>query len=198
MINVELDSLLTNISLNDDRLAYKALFEQSYAPLCIFARRFVADRAASEDIVQDALFALWIRRKSLVLPMSAKSYLTAAVKNNCLNYLRKKGYRDQYLSDQSACDHYSSASPDEFYSLRELRELLRLALDKLPEEYRTAFLLSRFKGRTTAEIAGMMGVSARTVERYRERAVNILRRELKDYLPLLLCLLCCEGGFAYI
>lgn len=187
MINIELDSLLTNISLHDDRLAYKALFEQSYAPLCLFAGRFVSDRSAREDIVQDVLFALWTRRKNLALPLSAKSYLTTAVKNHCLNYLRKQGYRDEYLSEQPAGEHY--ASPDDFYSLRELYELLRQALDKLPEEYRVAFLLSRFKGRNTADIAQMMGVSTRTVERYRERAVNILRQELKDYLPLLLLLL---------
>lgn len=187
-MDAELDALLLNISVNDDRSAYQRLFECSYAPLCLFAGRFVSDRAAREDIVQDVLFALWTLRKKLSLPMSAKSYLTTAVKNHCLNYLRKQGYHDEYLKDRLAEEQY--AAPDDFYNLRELYELLNRALEKLPEEYRLAFLLSRFKGRSTTEIAEMMKVSVRTVERYRERALNILREELKDYLPLLLCLLC--------
>ncbi|MDR2498903.1 MAG: RNA polymerase sigma-70 factor [Tannerellaceae bacterium] len=186
MKDVELDALLLNIAVNDDRNAYQTLFEHSYAPLCLFAGRFVSDHAAREDIVQDVLFALWTRRKTLGLHVSTKGYLTKAVKNHCLNYLRKQGYHDEYLKDCLSNEQYAEA--DEFYNLRELYELLNRALSKLPEEYRLAFLLSRFKGRSTTEIAAMMQVSVRTVERYRERAISILRKELKDYLPLLIAL----------
>jgi RNA polymerase sigma-70 factor (ECF subfamily) len=187
-MNADLDTLLLNIAFNDDRKAYQTLFEQSYAPLCLFAGRFLSDRASREDIVQDVLFALWVRRKQLAFPVSAKSYLTAAVKNHCLNYLRRQEYHDDYLKEQLADEPY--AAPDDLYNIRELYECLNRALDKLPEAYRLAFLLSRFEGRSATEIAAMMQVSVRTVERYRERALLILRRELKDYLPLLLALLC--------
>ena len=40
------------------------------------------------------------------------------------------------------------------------------------------------------EIAEIMGVSVRTVERYRNKALDILKKELKDYLPFLLFLNC--------
>lgn len=59
---------------------------------------------------------------------------------------------------------------------------------KLPPEYRLAFEMSRFEQKSTVEIAEAMGVSVKTIERYRNKATEILREELKDYLPLLLFL----------
>lgn len=70
----------------------------------------------------------------------------------------------------------------------ELRDLQAKALAKLPPEYRLAFEMNRFEQKSTVEIAEAMGVSVKTIERYRNKATEILREELKDYLPLLLFL----------
>ena len=70
--------------------------------------------------------------------------------------------------------------------LNELETLLEQTLAKLPTEYRIAFEMSRMEGKSMDEIAETMGVSVRTVERYRNKALDILKKELKDYLPFLL------------
>ena len=59
-------------------------------------------------------------------------------------------------------------------------------MEKLPTEYRLAFEMNRFENKSIEEIAEIMGVSSRTVKRYKSRAIEILREELKDYLPLFL------------
>jgi RNA polymerase sigma-70 factor (ECF subfamily) len=110
------------------------------------------------------------------------------VKNNSLNYLRKEGYLLEYQDRVLAELPLYAENRDELYNLQELQELFARALENLPEVYRLAFLLSRFEDKNTAEIAEMMQVSVRTVERYRQRATDILREELKDFLPLLLTL----------
>jgi RNA polymerase sigma-70 factor (ECF subfamily) len=176
-----------NISLND-RTAFKEMFEYYYAALCVYARRFVKLADVSEDIVQDVFCAVWKNRCRMDYRISAKNYLAAAVKNHCLNYLRDR--RHATFDELSQPENLSYAeNPDSVWMLDELEQLLAGALAKLPPEYRIAFELSRMEEQPVSEIARVMGVSVRTVERYRNRAVEILKTELKDYLPLVILLL---------
>ena len=59
----------------------------------------------------------------------------------------------------------------------------------LSMEYRVAFEMNRLEGHSLEEVAARLGVSVRTIERYRDKALAILQKELKDYLPLLLLLM---------
>ncbi|MDR1225262.1 MAG: RNA polymerase sigma-70 factor, partial [Tannerella sp.] len=76
-----------NIS-RDDRTAFKEMFEFYYAALCVYARRYVKSDDISEDIVQDVFCAVWRNRCRMDYNIPAKNYLTAAVRNHCINYLR--------------------------------------------------------------------------------------------------------------
>jgi RNA polymerase sigma-70 factor (ECF subfamily) len=185
-ITLDTDALLWHVSVNDDSEAFRLLFERFYVPLCLYAKRYIADRPTCEDIVQDVFSTVWEKRKLILPNTSAKNYLISCVKNNSLNYLRKEGYLLEYQDRVLAELPLYAENRDELYNLQELQELFARALENLPEVYRLAFLLSRFEDKNTAEIAEMMQVSVRTVERYRQRAIEILREELKDFLPLLL------------
>lgn len=81
-----------------------------------------------------------------------------------------------------------SDDTDNMYSYQELSEKLRAALDKLPVEYRIAFEMSKLENRDLGEIASVLNVSTRTVERYRDKSIQILKEELKDFLPLFIYL----------
>jgi RNA polymerase sigma-70 factor (ECF subfamily) len=189
-ITFDTDALLWKVSVNDDSDAFRMLFEQFYAPLCLYAGRFIDDRPAREDIVQDVFSAVWEKRKYIHPNTSVKNYLLSCVKNSSLNYLRKQGYMQEYCNNAITFAPVYDEGRDELYNLEELEELLARTLEKLPEIYRLAFIMSRFEDKSPAEIAGIMNVSVRTVERYRARATEILRDELKDFICFLLIL--CE------
>lgn len=184
----DIELLLQRISQNDDQIAYRSLFEHYYGALCLFAKRYIGDKAVREDIVQDVFFSIWVKRKMILANVSGKNYLITCVKNMSLNYLRKQGYKDDYLNSIKESMPTYAENLDDIYTLHELQTLLTKALAKLPVEYRMAFEMSRFEQKTSAEIAEAMNVSVRTVERYRSRATEILKEELKDYLPLFLLL----------
>jgi RNA polymerase sigma-70 factor (ECF subfamily) len=57
------------------------------------------------------------------------------------------------------------------------------AIDGLPEEEREAFELVRVQGLTYAEAAGVLGVSAKTVQRRLNRSLILLRKELDHLRP---------------
>jgi RNA polymerase sigma-70 factor (ECF subfamily) len=187
-IAIDTDSLLRQVSLCDDQDAFRSLFNCFYASLCLYAKRYVDDRSVREDIVQDVFSTVWERRKFIMPNTPVKSYLMSCVKNNSLNYLRRKGYFEEYQNNTLASIPLYAQGQDELYNLKELQELLAKTLEKLPEPYRLAFVMSRFEDKSSSEIAEIMNVSVRTVERYRARATEILKGELKDYLPLLLLL----------
>lgn len=51
--SIDIDSLLLDISLKDDKHSFQKLFESCYAPLCLFAKRYIEDLNVREDIVQE-------------------------------------------------------------------------------------------------------------------------------------------------
>ena len=183
------DNLFWCVSMHDDREAFNVLFENYYPSLCLYAKRYMSELPIREDVVQDVFFTLWEKRKTIVIETSLKSYLISAVKNACLNYLKRENrYLDYEENAKERLPLYAE-NVDEIYNVQELTELLANALNKLPEEYRIAFIMSRFEDKDSKEIADKMGVSVRSVERYRARAIELLRTELKDYLPLLIFLI---------
>ena len=78
--------------------------------------------------------------------------------------------------------------PD-FYLNNELERLFEQALAKLPDEFRLAFMMNRSEGKSHKEIAAELHVSPQTANYRICQALRILRKELRDYLPLLLLLL---------
>ena len=78
--------------------------------------------------------------------------------------------------------------PDHVYTLNELYEQLSALLKELPGNYREVFLKSFLEEKTQAEIAEELDLSVKTVNRYRQKMLSMLRERLKDYLPLLLLL----------
>jgi RNA polymerase sigma-70 factor (ECF subfamily) len=57
------------------------------------------------------------------------------------------------------------------------------AIDRLPADEREAFDLVRIQGRTQAEAAGVLGVSAMTVNRRLSRGLELLTEALGDLRP---------------
>ena len=76
-----------------------------------------------------------------------------------------------------------------FYLIEELTIRIQEAVETLPESYKEAFVMHRFKNMSYKEIAEILGVSPKTIDYRIQQALKQLRKELKDYLPFLLPLL---------
>lgn len=185
MDNTSVESLFRKIAFNDDLDAFRELFFDFYPSLCVFAGRYIASPATCEDIVQDTFFHLWEKRKKIEPSSSFRNLLITSVKNNCIDYIRKQSVR-RHHAERETITKDAIDTPEEIYTVRELEEMLYTALEKLPENVRRAFELSRFERMTYNQIAGEMAISPKTVEAYISKALSVLRVELKDFLPLAL------------
>ena len=175
----------------DDKDAFRQLFEAFYAPLCVYAGRYFSGRDTTEDVVQEVFIKLWENRNRIVIGRSVRRYLMVMVRNHSVN-LQKSGHARHLVNTDRLYDRAEDLVGDDsetLYTMNELRSRLSALLASMPEEYRVAFVLSRVEKLKTSEIAERMNVSERSVERYRSHAVEILKRHMKEYLPLLTLLL---------
>ena len=71
----------------------------------------------------------------------------------------------------------------------ELYDMLFKALERLPQNYRIVFTKNFFEGKTHAEIAEELNLSVKSINRYKQKTMDMLRKEFKEYLPVLLYLI---------
>lgn len=172
--------------------AFKQLYEEYYAPFCLYAKRFIDDKDIREDIVSDVFASLWDKMDSESFDLqsnTALGYVKMCVKNSCLNFLKHQEYEWNYAEIILKKAPIYETEPDSVYTLDELYRMLYETLEKLPENYRTVFMKSFYEGKTHVEIAEEMNLSVKSINRYKQKTMELLRNELKDYLPLLLLLL---------
>lgn len=182
------ETLYLKIVFEDNHVAFKELFFEFYPSLCVFAGRYISSSETCEDIVQEVFLNIWKNRKVLNIHSSFRNFLVTSVRNRCTDYLRKESSHTKYLENFS--DSYSTEIPDQIYTIKELEEMIQVALGKLPKNIQLAFKMSRSEQMTYNEIAAEMNLSIKTIERYISQALKVLREELKDYLPIALLITC--------
>lgn len=74
----------------DRKEIFKLRFKEHYPRLCNIAYGYVADMDDSEDIVQDLFVTVWNNGKDSLPEKEFAAYITTAVKNCCVSFLRKK------------------------------------------------------------------------------------------------------------
>jgi RNA polymerase sigma-70 factor, ECF subfamily len=165
-----------------DPTAFEDLYRRSYAGLVAFAREYVGDFSAAEDVVQDVFLAVWRRRNELELRSSIRTYLYSAVRNAALDRLKHAdGVRRHGMKAATALTPPAQPA-DSALRQRELASAVEAALQQLPQRAREVFIMSRDGGLSYAEIAGVLGVSVKAVEASMSRALRALRRKLAPFL----------------
>jgi len=172
-----------------DIQAYEMIFRTHYEPLCNYAFTFVADRDMAEEIVQGTFLYLWEKREAMEIHSSLKSYLYTAVRNRCLNEIKHRKVRQQHINRELLTADTGTETVSEELAAAELEERIQVAIEKLPEQCRMVFKLSRFEELKYAEIADQLSISVKTVENHMGKALKIMREQLKEYLPLLLLMI---------
>ncbi|MDR3140219.1 MAG: RNA polymerase sigma-70 factor [Tannerellaceae bacterium] len=160
--------------------AYKELFLMYYSPLCEYASRYIRDEEA-EELVQDLMLYLWEAREEIVIEASLKSYLFTAVKNRCLNAIKRNVCHEQAREQLSEKLKDQFDDPD-YYLFNELSERIEKSVRELPDNYRETFEMSRFGMLSNAQIAQRLNISIKTIEYRISQSLKILRTKLKDYL----------------
>ncbi len=157
----------------------KTEFEESYklyfGPLCMYAIHYVSDASAAKDIVQDSFLSVYdsyVSGEPLNhIAGTGGKLLFTIVRNRCLNYLKK--YRPARLQPMDAD---SVISDEEAYGRSFDESRLWTAIERLPEQQRKSFLMSKRDGMAYKEIAEELGLSVFTVRNHVSLALMSLKK----------------------
>lgn len=129
-----------------------------------------------QDIVQTAFQKLWENCRN-VLPGKARSFLYTVANNEMLNSLSRKKTVLNYTLEKPG--KQTNETPQFLMEEKEYHDRLQKALEELSEDQRVTFLLNRVEGKKHQEIADMLGISRKAVEKRIYTALDILRKKVE-------------------
>jgi len=137
------------------------------------------DRDQAEDVTQDAFIKLWENCAS-VPPEKAKSFLYTVANNASLNKIAHQKVVLEYNKSKSVA-RVNDESPDFVLEEEQFKVKLQNAIAGLSEAQRTAFLLNRIEGKKYHEIADMLDISIKAVEKRISGALLELRKQIEHF-----------------
>jgi len=160
--------------------ALRMLIERWKNPLLNFFYRSTRDYGQAEDLAQ--LTFIKINRAAATYEPTARfsTFLFHVARRLLINEYRKTSRRPLDHVDPS--DLQASTDDNSSREVGEIEEAFALALDKLPENHRTALLLFKQQELSYADIAKAMDATESSVKTWIFRARAELKTQLKELL----------------
>ena len=144
---IAFDDVLRQVTEGNEE-AFQQLYLHYHDRLFQFARMYMHQQQAAEDVVADLFFQLWKSRGMLGGIENFNAYIYRAVRNSCTNYLLS-GYRNR-MSGFTQVQLQVSIDPavpaDEAVDFQLLNSALTDAVEQLPERCRIIFKLAKEDG----------------------------------------------------
>jgi RNA polymerase sigma-70 factor (ECF subfamily) len=163
-------------------LCSDAIFSSVYESYFKLLRNFLIYRYRNtefaDDVAQNAFVILWENCKSLKTEQ-AKSFLYTTAIRLSLNQIKHNKIVSNFeiISNPKSTN---TESPEFLLEENELKLLLEKAITDLPEKQRTVFLMNRFENQSYTEIASLLDLSVKAVEKRMHLALLSLRKIVQN------------------
>ena len=182
------DSELWQLCRENDMRSYDELFSRYYPRMLRHASRYIKDTMQAEELCMDMMFNLWVKREELTINDDLSNYLFCAVRNSVISHLRKEV--PATLGLEEVKEECQVGRPSDYWLLsEEVEQVYNAALKKLSPRRRQVFMLSRYEHLSYSEIARKLNLSENTIQNYMVAALDGLRSNMKEYLPMAFILL---------
>jgi RNA polymerase sigma-70 factor (ECF subfamily) len=166
--------------------AFEVFYDRHGGVAFSLAYRIVGERAAAEDVTQEAFNSIWRSGARFDRARgSVRSWMLGIVRNRAIDVLRSKAGRAPKLDfdDDSILEQRPAQEQTEEEALRrETAQEVRGALGGLPGEQSRVLELAYFGGFSQSEIAAMLGVPLGTVKGRMRLGLEKVRGELAEGL----------------
>ena len=157
---------------------FKLLFDENFEKLRDYIYYKCGDIEQAEDIAQETFLKLWEKREK-VKKDTVLSYLFRIAHNIFVNHVKREQIVFNFQNQHSS-QFVDNESPEYKMEFKQFDDKLQIALAELPEPIRVTFLMNRIDGLKYKEIAVLLDISIKTVEKRIQKAV-ILLKELLDH-----------------
>ena len=132
------------------------------------------DQDLSKDIAQNIFMKVWTK-KIEIASGNIKSLLFKMATDEFISHIRKKKVEKEYTE---SIDLKLIREPDNNDDLLEKKVLFQKALNQLPEKQKTAFLMNKMQGLTYKEIAEILNLSQKAIEKRIGMALKALKQNI--------------------
>ena len=184
------EQAMWRVQTEDDERAFAQLVRRWEEPIRRLGARMLGDPHRGEDLAQEAFARVFARRKDYQPSGKFSTWLWRIALNLCYDELRRLKRRgeesldreDAPVLDESESWVAPTPGPDEAVATREQGELVRQAMRRLPEVYRSVLVLRHYEGLKFREIAEVLDLPEGTVKSRMAEGLTQMSRWLKPAL----------------
>ncbi|MEW6194144.1 MAG: RNA polymerase sigma factor [Bacteroidota bacterium] len=179
-------SLILEIMLEQQK--YRVLIQQYKNKIYTYSLYMLKNRMDADDVTQEVMIRIWQNIGKFNL-LAAKTWIMKTTNNLCIDYLRRRAVSiaREYEIDEEFEDKYSiNSNSDNPYLITHINMVtskVKEAIQKLPENLRSIFVLYEIEGLKYNEISKTLDIPLNSVKVYLLRARKKLQEELKHYEP---------------
>lgn len=170
-----------------DREAFSLLYKKYWNQIYRFAQLYIVSNNDIEEVVQDVFIKLWDVRAFIREEDNFKGFLFIITRNIIFNKSRRKLNETSYkLLVLNALEN-DSFDMEEEISTHNLAEYIDTLIAQMPPRRQMIFNLSRKEGKTYKEIAEIMNISEKTVEKQITATLKYLKKNVILITYFLMC-----------
>jgi RNA polymerase sigma-70 factor (ECF subfamily) len=185
-----LDAELVRRVQAGDAKAFDVLVQKYQHKVINLVGRFVSDHAECQDIAQDAFIKAFRAINSFRGDSQFYTWLYRIAANTAKNYLASRARKSPgYTVDVEDAEHFEGESglkensnPENLLLTDEIERTIFNAIDRLPDDLKSAITLREIDGLSYEEIATVMDCPIGTVRSRIFRARDVIDKELRPLL----------------
>jgi len=186
--------LIERILSGSDSKAFEELVNRYQKQVIKTCKGFVNSYADAEDLAQEVFIEVFQSLSGFRSESKLSTWLYRIAVNKSLNFVRKQKRSSMLKSIESffigkgenaeplEVEDFSSPSPENTFINKENKQLIKSAINDLPENQRIAFILSKYQDLSYKEIAEVMDVTLPSVESLLFRAKANLQKNLANMM----------------
>jgi RNA polymerase sigma-70 factor (family 1) len=159
-----------------DEIYFNEFYTSHIQSATNFAYYKSGNKNTSLDLAQEAFIKIWENCAKIDFS-KAKSYLFTLVNNLFLNKVKHEKVVFEYAKSSPYLD-VNNQNPEYLLEEEEFKEKLKKAIEGLTEAEREVFLMNRIDGKKYREIAKLLEISQKAVEKRMSSALKKLRNKV--------------------
>ncbi len=175
------DRLVKEIAKGSQK-AFRSLFEKYSGALLGYCQRLLANQSLAEEVSQE----VWMKVVTLAESYKAESHFSAwlftMARNTCFNQLKRQNTTFKYSEELAYQGELKQTEQqmEKMFEEKEDQNLVKKAIDSLPDSQRVALILRIADELSYEEIAGEMRLSLSAVKSLIFRAKQSLEKSLSN------------------
>ncbi len=187
------DHALIEATRTGDKAAFEEIVRRYRNQITNYVYRMIEDYERAVDLAQETFIRVYVNAERYQATFSFSTYIYRIAHNLAISELRQRKRRrliplPTFFSDKDS-DEVEVELPDQKQRRAddamiedERRKAVTKAIASLPEKYRAPLVLCDLEEKSYEEISEILGLPAGTVKSRINRARNLLKEKLKEFL----------------